>query len=415
MYCTNCGNKLNVEHKFCTKCGQKNPNFIPPVDETQKNPSFIPPIDETQKSKDELYKLKDEISKLKNEKSNLIFELNTLKNEILTSTVKTDEYENISSQEIKNKLQMIQLAQEDIIKSNNAVSTNHLFPVKILEAHKKQILRCFNWESKYIIESVTTKNIDATRNKLQKSYITLNNIFAIDDVKITSKYFETKLNELTIIYEYMKKIEEEKEQQKAIREQLLEEEKLRQEIEREKLRIEKEEYQFKNEVDKLMKYLSSSKNDIEKQLYIDKIKELEDKLKMLEKDKGNVLQREQNTRAGFVYIISNIGSFGENVYKIGMTRRLEPLDRIKELGDASVPFQFDVHALIFSEDAPTLENILHQTFKENQLNKINTRKEFFKIDLDKIKEVVMKNYNATVKFIDYPEAYEYRESQKLLV
>lgn len=162
-----------------------------------------------------------------------------------------------------------------------------------------------------------------------------------------------------------------------------------------------------------MAYLNKSTADIEKQLYIDKIKELEDKLTVIEQNKENVLQREQNTRAGFVYVISNIGSFGENVYKIGMTRRLEPMDRIKELGDASVPFSFDVHALIFSDDAPALENILHKTFESNRVNQKNPRKEFYNIDLDKIKEVVKNNYNNTVNFTDYAEAYEYRESQKI--
>lgn len=161
-----------------------------------------------------------------------------------------------------------------------------------------------------------------------------------------------------------------------------------------------------------MKYLQKA-SDIEKQLYIDKIQELEDKLKLLEKDKENVLQREQNTRAGYVYVISNIGSFGENIYKIGMTRRLEPMDRVKELGNASVPFEFDVHAMIFSEDAPKLENILHETFRENQVNKVNPRKEFYNVPLEKIEEVVKNNYNATVTFTMIAQATQYRESLKL--
>lgn len=193
---------------------------------------------------------------------------------------------------------------------------------------------------------------------------------------------------------------------------MLEEEKVRREIEREKNRIEKEEHQFRNEISKLMKYLQKA-SDIEKQLYIDKIQELEDKLKLLEKDKENVLQREQNTRAGYVYVISNIGSFGENIYKIGMTRRLEPMDRVKELGNASVPFEFDVHAMIFSEDAPKLENILHETFRENQVNKVNPRKEFYNVPLEKIEEVVKNNYNATVTFTMIAQATQYRESLKL--
>ena len=114
-----------------------------------------------------------------------------------------------------------------------------------------------------------------------------------------------------------------------------------------------------------------------------------------------------------MYVISNIGSFGEDIYKIGMTRRLEPLDRVKELGDASVPFEFDVHAMIFSEDAPKLENILHTTFRDKQVNKVNSRKEFFHISLSEIEKVVKENHNATVEFTMVAKAEQYRESLRL--
>lgn len=214
------------------------------------------------------------------------------------------------------------------------------------------------------------------------------------------------------MYSYQITLANEKEEQKAIREQMLEEEKARREIEKEKAKIEKEEQQFKKEIDKLMAYLHKAQ-DIEKQLYIDKIQELEEKLKLLEKDKENVLEREQNTRSGFVYIISNIGSFGENIYKIGMTRRLEPMDRIKELSSASVPFEFDVHAMIFSEDAPKLESTLHNYFNDKRVNKVNDRKEFFKVTLDEIEKVVRENYNATVTFTRVALAEQYRQSLKI--
>jgi len=137
------------------------------------------------------------------------------------------------------------------------------------------------------------------------------------------------------------------------------------------------------------------------------------KLKETKKNKEDVLYRVQNTRAGYVYIISNIGSFGENVFKIGMTRRLEPMDRVKELGDASVPFTFDVHGMIFSEDAPALENALHKAFTERRLNRVNERKEFFRVDLKEIENVVKKNHNKTVEFTKLAEAEEYRKSVQI--
>ena len=159
-----------------------------------------------------------------------------------------------------------------------------------------------------------------------------------------------------------------------------------------------------------MKYLQKSQIDAEKQLYMDKIKELEDKIKLLESNKELVLEREANARAGFVYIISNIGSFGEDIYKIGMTRRLEPMDRIHELSSASVPFEFDVHAMIFSSDAPELENMLHKHFANRAVNKVNPRKEFFNVSIDEIEKVVKEEYNNTVKFTKIPVAKEYRQS-----
>ena len=128
---------------------------------------------------------------------------------------------------------------------------------------------------------------------------------------------------------------------------------------------------------------------------------------------ADVDYREANKKAGYVYVISNIGAFGENVFKIGMTRRLDPTERVDELGDASVPFNFDIHAMIFSEDAPKLEAALHQAFADRKLNMVNTRREFFNVTLDEIKNVVAKNFDRTVEFIDVAEAEQFRVSQKI--
>lgn len=122
----------------------------------------------------------------------------------------------------------------------------------------------------------------------------------------------------------------------------------------------------------------------------------------------------QQTKCGFVYIISNIGSFGENFIKIGMTRRLEPRDRIKELSNASVPFQYDVHTLIYSENAPKLEFLLHEHFKDFRINLVNNRKEFFRIPIKDV-EIELKRLNISTNFILEPEAKQYRESQKILL
>lgn len=337
--------------------------------------------------------------------------------ELLVAETTVFESDNISSEEFKDKLAMLRLEYKEFLKEESAVIVDNSVYIgekkKRLNDNIKQVLRCFNSEASSIISSATVSNIEKMRGSLTKAFETINNIFATDGLSLSKQLLELRLKELNLVYSYHKKKELELEEQKAIRAQMVEEEKVRREIEREKAKLEKEESQFKNEVDKLMKYLSKSSDDVEKQLYIDKIKELEEKLKLLEKDKENVLQREQNTRAGFVYIISNIGSFGENIYKIGMTRRLEPMDRVKELGDASVPFEFDVHAMIFSEDAPTLETTLHNTFKNHQVNLVNPRKEFYNVSLDEIEKVVKENYNATVTFTHIAEAAQYRESIKI--
>ena len=144
---------------------------------------------------------------------------------------------------------------------------------------------------------------------------------------------------------------------------------------------------------------------------LEKKRQLENQINDTLKAIEDVDYREANRKAGYVYIISNIGAFGENVYKIGMTRRLDPLERIYELSDASVPFNFDVHAMIFTEDAPKLETALHNAFEKNKLNKINTRREFFAVTLEEIKSEVRKNFDKTVEWKDIPEAEQYRQSK----
>lgn len=309
--------------------------------------------------------------------------------------------DNITSEEYKSKYNLSILREKTLTKIGAALDTvyqsnNH--SVKEINSDEKQLLRCFNSEIAAILTSITIKNIDSSKKKIIRTFETLNKLFETDKVSISSNMLEIKLEQADLMYAYQYQKEQERLQQKAIREQMVEEEKVRREIEKEKAKIEKEENQFKKEITKLMGYMQKS-NEAEKQLYIDKIHELEAKLKQVEADKKDVLNREQNTRAGYVYVISNIGSFGEDVYKIGMTRRLEPMDRVKELGDASVPFEFDVHAMIFSDDAPALETVLHNTFRDNQVNKVNPRKEFFRVKLSEIEKVVKENFNATLSLI----------------
>lgn len=342
-------------------------------------------------------------------------EVDLLSAETLVEMTSIEPYAALSSHEIKNKLALLKIEEDELVKSGEAlwITADGFVQKRILDSRKKQILRCFHAESSMHIGSITAKNVDTIRARLQRSFQTINTLFSANGVQISQALLALKLEELSLVYAYMVKIEHEREEKKAIQAQLQEEERVRREMEQQKKKIEKEIYQFNAEVKKLMIYMQKTNNDVEKKLYIDKIRELEEKLNALEADKEHVLQREQNTRAGFVYIISNIGSFGENIYKIGMTRRPEPMDRINELSSASVPFPFDVHAMIFSEDAPALETLLHHHFADRQVNKVNARKEFFKVDLGEIKQLVLTHHNATVHFVDVPEAIEYRETLRL--
>lgn len=357
-----------------------------------------------------------EINSLEASKNKLEATLESLKAEEFVESVRIKAYENLKSDEVKNEISLLSKKQDEMEKSGKALTlftTKRQLTQTELNNQKKQILRCFNAETARLIENVTFKNVDSIRSKINKSFEVLNRIFKNDGVQISNAFLASKFEELSLVYAYMVKEQEEKEVRRAIREQMVEEEKVRREIGRAKQKLEKDELQYRNEVNKLMMYMQKATDEVQTKLYADKIAELEEKIKQVEVDKESVLDREQNARAGFVYIISNIGSFGEKVFKIGMTRRLEPMDRIAELSSASVPFPFDVHAMIFTDDAPALESMLHDHFNDMRINKVNNRKEFFKVDLATIKKLVSEKHNATTQFVDIPDAMEYRETLRI--
>ena len=210
-----------------------------------------------------------------------------------------------------------------------------------------------------------------------------------------------------IEYEYYVQRERIKEEQRAIREQMRQEAEERKALELERKRIEKEEQKFRNEIDNIKEQLETA--DLEKAKVLnDRIAELEGQIDKIE-DKREQIASLENGKAGYVYIISNIGSFGDDVYKIGMTRRMDPLDRVNELGSASVPFPFDVHGLIFSDDAVGLEHDLHTIFNNKRVNKVNLRKEFFKVSLDDIEKVVDERC-PSAEFKRTALAEQYRQS-----
>lgn len=276
----------------------------------------------------------------------------------------------------------------------------------------KLTLRAFNGECESLIAKVKWNNVNQIKERIKKSFETINKIGESRAVSIQTEYMDLKIKELVLEYEYQLKKQKEKEELRAAQEALREEEKARREFEQAQKEAEKEEVNFQKALEKARKEIQQTTGEKHNQLQA-QIAKLEQELREAHDRKERALSMAQQTKRGHVYVISNIGSFGEQVYKIGMTRRLEPEDRIKELGDASVPFQFDIHALIYSEDAPALENELHKTFANKKVNMLNYRKEFFKVTLDEI-EARSKELGLQTEFIRNPEAEEYRETLAIL-
>lgn len=330
----------------------------------------------------------------------------------------TPRYNFITSEEYKKELDYIRDAQKKLIKSDKAIIGATTWTVngskskgnKMIADMKKLFLRAFNSDCEDVISKVKYNNFDMSLKKIHQSANSIERLGKSMSLKITPKYIDWKEEELTLAFEYQQKKQEEKEAQKAARAEMREAARLQKEIEAQRKKIEKEQTHYQTAYEKLLKQLEENPDNAD---LLTKKSELENQLNDIDKAIKDIDYREANQRAGYVYIISNIGAFGENVYKIGMTRRLDPQDRVDELGDASVPFNFDVHAMIFSDDAPALEAALHKAFEDRKLNMVNTRREFFNVTLDEIKEVVKKNFDKTVEFIDVPDAEQFRVSQKM--
>lgn len=276
----------------------------------------------------------------------------------------------------------------------------------------KLIIRAFNGESDAAIAKVKYNNITVMETRIRKAYDAIINLVAVQQCRITPEYLDLKLQELYLVHEYQEKVQEEKEEQRRIREEMREEEIAQRELEKAKQDAEREERRYEESLRKAREEVALAVGAKQQKL-LGQIETLQRMLDEAHANKERAIARAQMTRSGHVYIISNVGSFGEHVYKIGMTRRLDPMDRVRELGDASVPFHFDVHAIIYSEDAPTLETKLHRLFHHRRINRINERKEFFRVTIEEIAEAVQKNHGE-IDIILAAEAVEYRKTLALL-
>ena len=282
---------------------------------------------------------------------------------------------------------------------------------RILQGQAKMILRAYNIECDVLVGSVKPSNFSNTLERIQKAADDLEKTVMSFKCGFNSSYVNLKYQECELQYQFKLKQQQEREEQRLIKEQMREEERARREYEKALRKAQEEERMYEDALEKARKELEIVSAD-ERDGLSAQIKMLEQKLKEAEENGSRAKSMAEMTKRGHVYIISNIGSFGENVYKIGMTRRLEPTDRVKELGGASVPFTFDVHAMVFSENAPKLEKELHRAFSRDRVNAINLRKEFFKVDLMAIKEKVVEITGSEAEFKLTAIAEEYYESLK---
>ena len=220
------------------------------------------------------------------------------------------------------------------------------------------------------------------------------------------------IKSVEIEYEYYVQKEKQREEQAKLREQMKQEAEEKKLLEQQKKQIEKEEGKYQTEIEKVEEIINSTEDEEKLNKLQEKIEGLKNQLKLVNEKKEEITKL-QNGKAGYVYVISNLGSFGDRVFKIGMTRRLNPIDRINELSGASVPFTFDVHSFIFSDDAVGLEQKMHEILNDNRVNKINLRKEFFKISIDELEKIVQ-DIDPSAEFNKTMIAEQYRQSLSIV-
>jgi hypothetical protein len=275
---------------------------------------------------------------------------------------------------------------------------------RMVRDFSKLMLRAYNAEADNCVRSMRPYRLDSAKDRLTKTREVISRLGKTMSINISPAYHRLRLEELELTADHLAKVEEEKERIRAERERQRDEQQAQREFEREKARLAKEEAHWRNALQKW----ATSGDDQQAEAARAKLAEIGDAIRGVE-------EREANIRTGWVYVISNVGSFGDGVVKIGLTRRLDPLERVRELGDASVPFRFDVHAKIFDADAVSLETRLHQHLADRRVNRVNLRREFFYATPSEILTVLddMGLKDNLVDYVEEPEAREWRSSRQL--
>lgn len=329
-------------------------------------------------------------------------------------------YDLESADDYKRRLEEVRRKQKKMLKEKNACLCHTEWTVdgdkregqKMVNQQIKLMLRAFNGECDAAVSKVRYNNANSLETRVKRSFEAINKLGETKKIHLAAAYCQLKYDELYLAHEYQEKKQEEREEQQRIREQMKEEEKVEREIEQARLDAEAEERVKTEALEKARRELAQKEGQHTAKLE-SLVKKLELELQDAIDRKAKAIARAQLTRSGHVYILSNIGTFGDGVYKIGLTRRLEPLERVKELGGASVPFPFDVHAMIYCEDAPKLENTLHRHFATRRINMVNLRREFFRVTLDEVRAAVAEHFGH-VTFVTVPQAEQYRKTVALL-
>nr|WP_246306025.1 DUF4041 domain-containing protein [Allobranchiibius huperziae] len=297
---------------------------------------------------------------------------------------------------------------KDSIKQNDAVVASDSFVFnnslalgrKMVADYAKLMLRAFNAEADASVRSLRAGGLETGEARLQRSADAIARLGRLMEIRISESYFNLRKTELELTADYLMKVQEEREQEREERARLREERLAERELAAEREKLNKE----RDHNDNVYKQLIAQGRTEEAERIRQQIASIDAAIAQND-------YRAANIRAGFVYVISNIGAFGANVVKIGMTRRLEPMDRVRELGDASVPFPFDVHIMYFSNDAITLETQLHQAFAERKLNNVNLRREFFFATPAEVKKELQRNVGTLLEYVDTPTAEQFLQSQ----
>lgn len=324
----------------------------------------------------------------------------------------SEEYKRVLEKKRDEERKLIRNGQAAVCPVEWTVAGNRREGARMVKQYEKLLLRAFNGECDAAVANVSWSNVTKMEERIKKSFEAVNKLGEVTNVSVTPKYLVLKLDEIRLTNEQETKRYQERQEQRRIREQIREEERARQEFEKARKEAEEDEARFQKALE-VAREEAAKATGAQLEKLSQQVSSFEAKLDEARKQKERAISRAQLTKSGFVYVISNIGSFGERVYKIGLTRRLDPMERVFELGDSSVPFPFDLHAMLYSDDAPELESALHQLVEERQLNLVNPRKEFYRdVDLEEV-EAFVKKRGLSAQFIKYPEAREYRETLAL--